>query len=253
VSLALVLHQARYDLRAFVRNKQSRYFTFVLPVVLLVVFVGMFGDRTVGPDNVKSSAYYVPGLCALAIVAASFVNLVISITAQRESGILKRRRATPVPASVLIAGRTLTAVTVSLVTLAILLAFGDIAYGVHVSAGAIPALVLIAVSGSATFCVLAYAASTQIRSADAAQPLVQAIMVPLYFVSGVFVPSVELPHTLRRAGEIFPLERIADGLHHAYQGGGIVWGDLAVLALWAGAGIVVALWRFSWTPAVTSS
>ena len=101
----LILHQARYDLLGILRNRQARFFTLVLPLLFLIIFVGVFGDHVVGPGSMKASAYYVPGLAALGIIAASFVNLVISITAQREGGILKRRRATPVPAWVLVAGR----------------------------------------------------------------------------------------------------------------------------------------------------
>jgi ABC-2 type transport system permease protein len=254
--LALVLHQARYDARAFLRNKQGRYFTFALPLLLLVVFCGVFGSRMVGPHDVKSSTYYAPGLAALAVVAASFVNLVISITVQRESGVLKRRRATPVPASVLVAGRTLTAMASSLAAVTMLLAVGDLVFGVHVSVERIPAIVATAMLGSAAFSALAYALSTQIHSADAAQPIVQAIAVPLYFISGVFVPVVNLPDSLRTVAAIFPVEHLADGLHHPFEpgvaGSGVVWSDLAVLALWAAGGLVLALRRFTWTPSLTT-
>ena len=100
--LFLVLHQARYDLLGILRNRQARFFTLVLPLLFLIIFVGVFGDHVVGPGRTKASAYYVPGLAALGVIAASFVNLVISITAQRETGILKRRRATPMPAWALV-------------------------------------------------------------------------------------------------------------------------------------------------------
>ncbi len=253
--LALVLHQARYDLRAFLRNKQGRYFTVILPLVLLVVFVSVgVGGKTVGPDHADSSTYYVPGLSALAVVAASFVNLVVSITAQREAGVLKRRRATPVPAWVLIAGRTLTAVAVSLATLTTLLAVGHFAYGVRLSAATVPDVAVTAILGSGAFCMLAYALSTRIHSADAAQPMVQAIMLPLYFISGVFVPSADLPGWLRHIAALFPVEHLADGLRHAYApGSGIVWSDLLALSLWAAAGLALALNRFSWIPSTTTS
>ena len=113
--------------------------------------------RRSDPITSTSSTYYVPGLSALAIVAASFVNLVISITAQREAGVLKRRRATPVPAWVLIAGRTLTAIAVSLATLTILLAVGHFAYGVRPLRGDAPGVALTAIVGSVAFCALGYA------------------------------------------------------------------------------------------------
>jgi ABC-2 type transport system permease protein len=250
--VTLVLHQARYDLLAILRNRQARFFTLILPLLFLIIFVGVFGNHTVKATHVKLSTYYVPGLSALGIIAASFVNLVISITAQRESGILKRRRAAPVPASVLIAGRTLTAVTISLTVLTVLLAFGRIAYGVTLRTSALPGIALTAVVGSITFCVLGYALSTAIKNEDAAQPMVQAIMLPLYFISGVFVPNVNLPSWLKHVAQVFPVQHLADGLHKAYDptvhGAGIVWSDIGVLAVWAAIGIVVALARFSWLP-----
>jgi ABC-2 type transport system permease protein len=246
----LVLHQARYDLLAILRNRQARFFTLVLPLLFLIIFVGVFGGHRA--DGVKLSSYYVPGLAALGVIAGSFVNLVISITAQRESGILKRRRATPISASALIAGRTLTALTVSLTVLTVLLAFGRVVYHVGVPTSTLPGIALTAVVGSITFCVLGYALSTAIKNEDAAQPMVQAIMLPLYFISGVFVPNINLPSWLKRVAQVFPVEHLSDGLHKAYapavHGVGIVWSDIGVLLLWAAIGLTVAILRFSWLP-----
>jgi ABC-2 type transport system permease protein len=252
----MLLHQARYDLRGFLRNRQARFFTLILPLLFMVIFVGVFGNHTVGPKHVKASTYYVPGISAMAVIAASFVNLVMTITAQREAGVLKRRRATPVPAWVLIGGRTLTAMGVSLVAMGVLLVLGRLAYGVTVPGSTVPAVLLAAVVGSATFCVVGYALSAAIATADAAQPVVQAIMLPLYFISGVFIPNPNLPGWLQHVARIFPVEHLADALHHAYdpavRGSGIVWSDLGVLAAWAAVGLLVALRRFAWTPAAVT-
>jgi ABC-2 type transport system permease protein len=252
---ALVLHQARYDLLGILRNRQARFFTLILPLLFLIIFCAIFGNHIV-PPGVKASTYYVPGLSALGVISASFVNLVISITAQREGGILKRRRATPVPAWILIAGRTLTAVTVSLVVVAVLLAFGRVVYGVHLRISALPGVAFTVVVGSITFCVLGYALSTAIKNEDAAQPMVQAIMLPLYFISGVFIVN-KLPSWLHHIAEVFPVYHLADGLHNAYAPGGhgvgIVWSDIGVLAIWAAIGLAVALTRFSWLPKVASA
>jgi ABC-2 type transport system permease protein len=250
--LALVLHQSRYDLRGFLRNRQARFFTLALPLLFLVIFVSIFGNDKVGPQNVKASTFYVPGISALAIIAASFVNLVISIVVLREEGILKRRRATPVPAWALIAGRTLMAVGVSLTSMIVLLAVGRFAYGVRLPTRTIPGVALTAVVGSISFCVLAYAFSTRVANEDAAQPMVQAVMLPLYFISGVFIPPTQIPSWLHHVAQIFPVEHLAHGLQHAYDpattGNGIVWSDIGVLALWGVIGLAVALRRFSWLP-----
>ena len=255
--MPLLLHQARYDLRAILRNRQARFSTVALPVIMLVVFVGVFGSDRVGPDHVRAATYYVPGLAALAVIASSFLNLVISVTAQRESGVLKRRRATPAPAWVIVGGRTLAAMAASIATAAVLLAVGRVSYGVRMPASALPAVALTAVVGSLAFCAVGYALVTLIRSADAAQPMVQATTLPLYFISGVFIPNVNLPGWLQRIAEVFPVERLADGLHHAFapgvHGSGIVWSDLGVLVVWAALGLAVAVRRFSWVPATATA
>jgi ABC-2 type transport system permease protein len=78
--------------------------------------------------------------------------------------------------------------------------------------------------------------------------MVQAPMLPLYFISGVFVPTADLPSWLRPVAALFPVEHLAHGLRHAYsRGSGIVWSDLLALAIWAAAGLALALRRFSWT------
>jgi ABC-2 type transport system permease protein len=256
-SVALVVHQARFDLRAFLRNRQARFFTLALPLLFMVIFNGVFGDDVVGPGPMKASAYYVPGIAALGVIAASFVNLVISITAQREGGILKRRRVTPVPAWVLVGGRALTAVGVSLVVVAGLLAFGRVAYGVKLPTSALPGIAFTAIVGSITFCVLAYAISTIVQNEDAAQPTVMAIMLPLYFISGIFIPNINLPTWLQHVASVFPVQHLAAGFRHAYEPGahgiGIVWSDIGVLLIWAAIGVAVALRRFSWLPKVASA
>jgi ABC-2 type transport system permease protein len=253
--LLLVLHQARYDLLAILRNRQARFFTLVLPLLFLVIFVAVFGNH-VTRTGVKLSTYYVPGIAALGVIASSFINLVISITVLREEGILKRRRATPMPAWALIAARTLTAVVVSLAVVSVLLAFGRLAYGVRLPTSTLPGVAVTAVVGSITFCVLGYALSTVIHSEDAAQPMVQAIMLPLYFISGIFVPNITLPSWLKHVAQVFPVEHLADGLHRAYaphvHGIGIIWSDLGVMALWAAVGLAIALRRFSWLPSAAS-
>jgi ABC-2 type transport system permease protein len=249
---ALVLHQARFDLRGFLRNKQGRFFTLALPLIFLVIFVSVFGNNKLGPNGVKASTYYVPGISALAIIAASFVNLVITIVVLREEGILKRRRATPVPAWVLISGRTLMAIAVSLTSMTVLIFVGRFAYGVRLPTHTIPGVALTAVVGSISFCILAYAFSTFISNEDAAQPMVQAVMLPLYFISGIFIPAVNLPNWLEHVAKFFPVQHLSDGLHHAFAPGttgtGIVWSDIGVLALWGVVGLLVALRRFSWLP-----
>jgi len=249
---ALVLRQTRYEAIAFLRNRQARFFTLALPVMFLVIFVSVFGNDTLGPQHVKAATYYVPGICALGVISASFTNLVIGVVTQRELGVFKRWRATPVPSWVLIIGRTLTAVATSLIIVTVLIAIGRIAYGVSLPTSTLVGVALTVLVGAAAFACLAYATSTVISSAESAQPVVLALTLPLYFISGVFIPSIRLPHWLHVIAEIFPVEHLAAGLHLAFDpattGTGISWRDLAVITAWGIGGLVVATRRFAWAP-----
>lgn len=255
-TLRLSFHQFRYDLRAFLRNRQARFFTLALPVLFLVIFASVFGGHgntvKVAGGRIDTSVYYVPGIIALGIIAAAFVNLVISVTAQREAGVLKRRRATPVPASALIAGRALTAVVTALAIAVVLLVIGWVGFGAHIPARTAPALVLTVVVGALSFCCLGYALASVIRDQDAAQPITQAVMLPLYFISGVFVAAATLPHWLVDVAAIFPVRHLAAALLVAYNphtaGSGFAGIDLLVVAGWGVGGLVIALRRFSWMP-----
>lgn len=251
----LALHQFRYDLRAFLRNRQSRFFTLVLPVLFLVIFASVFGRRNtveVAGGPINTPVYYVPGIIALGIISAAFMNLVISVTAQRESGALKRRRATPVPAAAIIAGRALTSVVVALCIAALMLIIGWPAYNATVPGRTAPALVVTVIIGAVAFCCLGFALASVIRNQDSAQPITQATMLPLYFISGVFVATSVLPHWLVDIADVFPVHHLAAALLTAYNphtaGAGFAGTDLLVVAAWGVGGLVIALWRFSWVP-----
>jgi ABC-2 type transport system permease protein len=252
--IRLVAHQLRYDLLVLWRDPRSRFFTLILPVIFLVLLTSLFGNHThfVNGHAIKNSTYYVPGISTLGIISVSFVNLVITITGQRESGVLKRRRSTPVPAWVLIMSRVLTSVIVSILLVAVIVVIGRILYGVHLPGATLPAFVLGVVIGAASFCCMAFAASAFIRNEDAAQPVIQAITLPLYFISGVFVPTSQLSPTLQHIADVFPVAHLNKALFKAFDpattGTGIAGTDLLIVVAWGVAGLVIALWRFSWSP-----
>jgi len=249
--IRLVLYQTRYDLLTFARNRQARFFTIALPVTFLVIFTGVFGNQRIGPEHIKASTYYVPGIAALAVLTASFSNLVIAITTQRELGILKRRRATPAPAAAVIAGRAVTSLIVSLAVTAVVITIGAVGYGVHVAPGELGALGLSIAVGSPALACLGYAITTVIGAADSAQPATLAITLPLSFISGVYIPSPNLPTALHQVAQAFPLQHLVAALSHGFLPGGtgVAWGDLALLAAWGVGGLAIALRRFRWTPA----
>jgi ABC-2 type transport system permease protein len=254
--IKMTLHQSSYDLRAFLRNRQAQFFTLILPILFLVIFAALFGHgggtTPVPGGRISTSVYYVPGIIALGVIAACFGNLVASVTAQRERGLLKRRRATPVPAAIIVAGRVLTAITIAVIMAAVLLGIGWAAYGAHIPGHTALALAVTVVVGAASFCCMGYALTSLIHNEDAAQPITQALLLPLYFISGVFVAVTILPHWLADVGAIFPVRHLANALLTAYNphttGLGFAGTDLLIVAAWGAAGFLIAIRTFSWLP-----
>jgi len=250
----LVVHQLGFDLRCFWRNTQSRFFTLALPVLFLVIFGSVFSNQTVkvSGGTIAESVYYVPGIIVFGVISAALMNLTITVVRSRESGIYKRRRATPVPASALIAGRTAVGMVTALVIAVVLLLIGWAAYGASIPSRTAPAFILDVIVGAAVFCCLGFALASVIGNIDAAQPVVQAIVLPLCFISGVFIPVSNLPHWLVNIGDIFPIHPLAAALLAAYNphttGSGMRGGDLGILAAWGAVGLVVAVRRFRWLP-----
>ena len=256
--LALVLHEAAYDLRISLRSPRARFMGIVFPIVLLVIFIGVFGNEhtLVDGSRVSLKVFYVPGILAMSIVVNAYASLVISISGLRETGVLKRRRATPVPAAVLIAGQALATVVNTAITAAILLVVARLFYGVTFAGPALAGVACTTLVGTLAFASIGYAVSGMIGSQEAAQPTVQMTMLPLWFISGVFIPISNLSPALRDLADVFPVQHLSNSLHlasvHASFGASISATDMLVLAVWAlGAGAFCA-WRFSWLPAGAS-
>ena len=248
------LVQLRADLKVFVRNPAALFFTAILPVVFLTLFISIFGNARAGEEygNVRISTLQVPAFIALAVVSASFVGLAIGLVSIREDGVLKRVRATPVPPWIVFAGRIGTAFVSTVVVTVILCAIGALAFGVTLPTATLPGLITALAVGSAAFCALGIAFSALIPSEDAAPAMTNAVVLPLYFISGVFVPVSELPDTMQTIAGFLPVKPFVDALFVAFDprttGAGLAGGDLAVLAAWGLAGLVLAVRFFVWTP-----
>ena len=252
--VALALHQYRYDQRTFWREPASVFFTVVLPLIFLFLFVSIFGDEDVarGGAEVGFATYYLPGILTLSLISATFVNLAISLTIWRERGELKRMRATPVPVWVVIAGRTLTAAGVSAVMVVVVTAIGALLYGVDVPTTTLPAVLLALVVGVAAGSALGFAFASVVPSENAAAPMSNAIVLPLYFISGIFIPSDQTPEWMQTVANVFPIKALFEALLTGFDpntsGAGFAFGQVGIVALWGVAGAVFAIKRFRWTP-----
>jgi ABC-2 type transport system permease protein len=250
---ALVRHQFRFDQKTFWRNPASVFFTVLLPVMFLLIFATIFGNDTLeGLGGIKTTTYYVPAIITLAVVSATMQSLAISLTVDRENGLLKRTRGTPLPTWVFIAGRVGNAVVVSVLSLIVVATIGRIVYGVEIPWDRLPAVLAALIVGAASFCCLGFALTAAIPSEDAAAPISNVALLPLYFLSGVFIPETEIPSGVLDFADLFPIRHFFEAFFTAWSptttGAGFEWGELAIVAAWGAAGLLIALKTFRWEP-----
>jgi ABC-2 type transport system permease protein len=250
--LALTATQVRYVNKAFWRNPASAFFTFAFPLMFLVIFTSLLGRSTVdiGPRTVNTSTYYVASMAAFAVISACFTNIATTITFQRDAGVLKRTNGTPLPAGSFLGARMVHALLVSVLLVVLTTAFGRAFYSAAVPAGiTLLRFLVMLVAGAAAFCALGLAITAVIPNADASLAIVNATILPLLFLSGIFIPFGNgTPGWIEWVARIFPVKHFADGMQAGYLGTAFSWTDVLVVAAWGLAGMLLAIRFFRWEP-----
>lgn len=249
---ALTLSQVRYVNKAFWRNPASAFFTFAFPLMFLVIFTSLLGHHTVqvGARTVNTSTYYVASMASFALITACYNNIAISVTFQRDAGVLKRTNGTPLPSASFLGARMLHALLVGVLLVAITAAFGRAFYGAAIPTGVtlLRFLVMIVV-GAASFSALGFAITAAIPNADASAAIVNATILPLLFLSGIFIPfGNDTPSWILWIARIFPVKHFADGMQAGFLGTSFSWTDILVVAAWGVAGLLLSIRFFSWEP-----
>jgi ABC-2 type transport system permease protein len=244
--LRLLRHQIKYEQLSFWRNPQSAFFTFVFPVLVFVIFGAVFGnkaDHSMG--GISPLQYYSATIAALSVMGACYSQLAVTLAFRRQSGVLKRLRATPLPAETYFGGLVAHCIVLCAIEVGIIIAMGTI-YGVK-SPQRWADIVITVIVGAAAFCSLGVGVSSLIKNAEAAPAVVQFVFFPVLFLSGTYfhVSSAGLNH----AADILPVRPFNTLLLNAFAyDKGLNGQALITLILWGLLGGFVAVRRFRWDP-----
>jgi ABC-2 type transport system permease protein len=226
----------------FWRNPSAAFFNFLFPLIFLALFGAIFRH------DQKNLNVIVPGIASMSVMSTTFTALAFNMTFLREQGVLKRMRGSPMPSGAYLAALAANAVTNTALQLAIITVAGRAFFGIHWPRDGVE-LVVFTIAGVVCFASLGVALSHAIPSFEAAAAYVNAIFLPMIFVSGVFYDVKHVPGFLRGIAQALPLKHVIDGLSGAMVSGrglGANAGSLGVVAAWAVLGIVLAVRGFSW-------
>jgi ABC-2 type transport system permease protein len=244
----LLRHELRGQLRLYTRSRELAFFTFLLPLILFVLLGSTYGHDTI--NGVRGSDFLEAGMLGYGLVSTAFAGLAILMVLRRESGILKRVRATPLPAWAYLAavlGATLIAFALNSIAM---IAIGRGLFSVPLPRHWL-SLVLVLLLGAITFAALGLGMTTIVNSADGASASVNAVYLPMSFISGSFFSPHSFPQFLRVIADVLPLtyfiKLTRDVMVHDHQIWNN-WGDVGVVAAWGAVGAIVTFWRFRWEP-----
>ena len=226
----------------FWRNPSAAFFNFALPLIFLFLIASVFGL------NESDREILIPGIAGMSVMTTTFTALAFNVTFLREQGILKRIKGTPLPPVSYFGGLIANAVANALVQVALVISIGHLLYSVPWPHDWLELIVFVLL-GVVAFSSLGIAMAQAIPNFDAAAAYVNAVFLPLIFISGAFYDSRHLPSVVDAAARVLPLRHVIDGLRGSIvRGSGLTHHveGLVVLGAWAAAGIFLAVRYFRW-------
>ncbi len=232
----LLLRQVRHQNKLFLRNPFSAFFSLAFPLMFLLLLGSLNSGQTLeARGGISYAQFLTPGLLAFAVVSTCYTGLVTGVAMNRDMGILKRVRGTPLPAWIYVAARILSSVWFSVVSAVLMVGVGVVLFDVEIVGRMLPAAV-----------------AALVPNGESAPAVANFTVLPVVFISDLFFPMDTAPAWLRALGSVFPVKHFALALEETFTpfvaGSGWRWDHLAVLVTWGLAGLLVAIRKFRWEP-----
>src|SRR5690348_11577457 len=248
--MTLWLHELKTEQLLFWRNREAAFFTFFLPVIFFLIFGSVYGKDFIKKEHVKASDFLEAGMIGYGVAATCFAGLGISLVVRRESGVLKRIRATPLPPATYILGVLGSTFLVFLIEAVLIIVIGRLLFSVAVP-NALLSLLFVLALGALAFAAMGIGITGLVRSSEGSSAVINAVYLPVAIISGTFFTPKSYPGFLKAIADVLPLTHYTQltrdvMLHNAH-----FWNDgsaIAVVALWGAVGAIGAVRGFRWQP-----
>lgn len=222
------------ETKIFVREPLGVAGSVGVPVVLFVVLGRVLGRpiAATSADALRIVSVEVPVFASILIALSAVLSLVTIVSIYRESGILKRLRATPLRPHTILTAHVLVKLLMSAITLAAMVAAGKRYYPVGVNVPVI-GFTLALLFTTLSILSIGFLIASVVPTARFSQPVATVVFYPMIAVSGLFVPVTSLPPALQTVARLLPLTYAVSLLRGIWNGEG--WaahgGDVAALLL----------------------
>src|SRR5690554_1399711 len=261
-TVRLGVDRIRNEVKAYFRQGDAVFFTFLFPVVMLTIFAVAFSEASFGTDadgnSVSAAAFYLPAMLAAGVLLSGLQNMSLDIAIEKSDGTLKRLAGTPLPVVSYFIGKIGQVFVTGVLQAALIIAVAALAFGVQLPTEPERwfTFAWVFVLGVTTCAILGIALSGIPRSGKSATAVIIPIALVLQFISGVYLSFTQLPEWLQNVASIFPLKWMAQGMRAAFLPEsfevleqGASWdlpGVALFTAIWLVVGLIVCRFTFRW-------
>jgi ABC-2 type transport system permease protein len=247
----LFWHELRAEQLIFWRNREAAIFTFFLPVVFFLLFGAIYGnDIMKNEGGITAAKFLEAGMIGYGVAATCFAGMGITLVIRRESGVLKRIRATPLPASTYLAAVLCSNFIVFLLEAVLIVGIGRSLFSVGIPSRLF-SLLFVLLLGAVTFAALGFGITGLVRSSEGSSAVINAVYLPMAIISGTFFTPKRYPEFLRWIADALPLTHFTELTRDVMAHNEHLWHDgtaIGVVALWGVVGLVGAMRGFRWQP-----
>jgi ABC-2 type transport system permease protein len=244
----LFLHELRTEQLLFWRNREAAFFTFFLPIIFFLIFGSIYGDSRI--NGIRGASFLEAGMIGYGVASTAFAGLAISMVIRRETGVLKRIRATPLPPPAYLLAVLASTFVSFLIQAALIVLIGRFLFSVRFPDRPLSLLAALAI-GAAAFAALGLGLTGAVRSAEGSSAVVNFVYLPMAIISGTFFSPDKYPGFLKGIADVLPLTYFTKLTRDVMVRHHHLWtdaGSLGAVALWGVIGVVAAIRGFRWQP-----
>ncbi len=248
--MRLFLHELKTEQVLFWRNREAAFFTFFLPVIFFLVFGSIYGNSVITKEHLRAAPFLEAGMIGYGVASTAFAGLAITMVIRRESGVLKRIRATPLPPWTYLVAVLVSTFITFLVEAVLLIVLGRLLFSVEIPTRPL-SLFVVLVIGAVAFAGMGLGLTGFVRSAEGSSAVVNFVYLPMAIISGTFFTPKEYPGFLRAIADVLPLTYFTKLTRDVMVRHHHIWsesGSIAVVLLWGVIGLAAALRGFRWQP-----
>ena len=248
--MRLFWHEVKTEQMLFWRNRESAFFTFFLPIIFFLIFGSIYGNSTITKEHIRAAPFLEAGMIGYGVASTAFAGLAITMVIRRESGVLKRIRATPLPPATYLLAVLLSTFIVFLIESALIIAIGRALFSVAIPTR-LGSLLVALMIGALCFAAMGLGLTSAVRSAEGSSAVVNFVYLPMAIISGTFFTPKEYPAFLRAIADVLPLTYFTKLTRDVMVRHHHIWsetGSIAVVVAWGIVGLLAAVRGFRWQP-----